>query len=78
MALTSFHREMVMGTSFLLPSTTSAAKWSAENLPPTMFPKMLLIAAVDGSGTLKMQKCLFSLFGMSFFPPPGWFIAPKK
>mmetsp|Transcript_8304 Transcript_8304/g.37849 ORF Transcript_8304/g.37849 Transcript_8304/m.37849 type:complete len:212 (-) Transcript_8304:1664-2299(-) len=38
---------------------------------------MLLMAATDGRGTLKMQKCLFKRLGISFFPPPGVFIAAR-
>mmetsp|Transcript_7533 Transcript_7533/g.28303 ORF Transcript_7533/g.28303 Transcript_7533/m.28303 type:complete len:258 (+) Transcript_7533:7400-8173(+) len=38
---------------------------------------MLLIAATDGRGTLKMQKCRFKRLGMSFLPPPGVFIAAR-
>ena len=36
---------------------------------------MLLRVSVDGVGTLKMANCRFSLLGMSFFPPPGTFMA---
>ena len=41
----------------------------------TRAPKMLLMAAVDGSGTLKMANWRLSRLGMSFLPPPGWFMA---
>ena len=41
----------------------------------TSAPKMLLMAAVDGRGTLKMANWRFSLLGMSFLPPPGTFMA---
>ena len=37
----------------------------------------MLMAATDGRGTLKMQKCLFKRLGISFFPPPGVFIAAR-
>ena len=38
---------------------------------------MLLMAATEGRGTLKMANWRLSLFGMSFLPPPGMFIAAK-
>mmetsp|Transcript_9300 Transcript_9300/g.39098 ORF Transcript_9300/g.39098 Transcript_9300/m.39098 type:complete len:288 (+) Transcript_9300:5994-6857(+) len=68
---------MVMGTSFSAAAHTSGANTSAEKRPATSWPKMLLIAATDGSGTLKTQKCRFRRLGMSFFPPPGVFIAAR-
>jgi hypothetical protein len=43
--------------------------------PATRLPKMLLIAAVLGNGTLNVQNWRFSRLGMSFLPPPGSFIA---
>ena len=43
----------------------------------TKAPKMLLIAATEGKGTLKMANWRFSLFGTSFLPPPGMFMAAK-
>lgn len=35
-----------------------------------MVPKTLSIDEFEGKGQLKMQKCLFSLCGMSLRPPP--------
>ena len=46
-------------------------------LTRTKAPKMLLMAATEGRGTLKIANWRFSLFGMSFLPPPGMFMAAK-
>ena len=32
----------------------------------------------NGRIILNMKNCLFNLFGISFLPPPGWFIAPTN
>lgn len=52
-------------------------KWEFEILSVVTFtklPKMWAMEADEGSGTLKMANCLFSLLGMSFLPPPGVFM----
>mmetsp|Transcript_23991 Transcript_23991/g.78017 ORF Transcript_23991/g.78017 Transcript_23991/m.78017 type:complete len:200 (+) Transcript_23991:5674-6273(+) len=68
---------MVMGTSLDAASTTLSSTTSGSKRPATSAPKMLLMAATDASGTLKMQNCLLRRFGMSFLPPPGVFIAAR-
>mmetsp|Transcript_13331 Transcript_13331/g.21688 ORF Transcript_13331/g.21688 Transcript_13331/m.21688 type:complete len:222 (+) Transcript_13331:3272-3937(+) len=68
---------MVMGTSFCAASHTSAENTSAANRPATSCPKMLLMAATEGSGTLKMQNWRLRRLGISFLPPPGVFMAAR-
>jgi len=34
--------------------------------------------ALEGRVQLKIENCLFSLWGTSFRPPPGWIIAAKN
>jgi len=35
-----------------------------------------IVSIESGKIILKMKNCLFNLLGISFLPPPGWFIAP--
>ena len=63
-----------------LAADSSTREWrlAAASLPTlTKAPKMLLMAATDGSGTLKIANWRFSLLGMSFLPPPGMFMPAK-
>mmetsp|Transcript_29254 Transcript_29254/g.72342 ORF Transcript_29254/g.72342 Transcript_29254/m.72342 type:complete len:287 (+) Transcript_29254:1995-2855(+) len=68
---------MVMGTSFWAAWQHSGENTSAAKRPATSCPKMLLMAATEGSGTLKMQNWRLRRLGMSFLPPPGVFIAAR-
>lgn len=63
------------GTSLEAAWTTSSEKVLASKRPWTREPKTALMAATDGSGTLKQQNCRLRRLGMSFLPPPGVFIA---
>jgi len=41
-------------------------------------PNILSMEALEGRVQLKIENCLFSLWGTSFRPPPGWIIAAKN
>ena len=61
---------MIMMMVWMMRRPLAVLKW-----PVAMVLNIWSMASSVGMVQLRVTKCLFSLWGMSFLPPPGWIMA---